>query len=362
MPPSIQSIYPSNTATGVPLGIDILITFDMEIDPERAKKNIIITGPDFDQTSGPDSVLWVDVEKGRNPYFLQSPGFNGDLQGKFYFELLNTDNTIFSGLDYHTGSPNYRTRVKFVPDKPLAPETTYTVYVIGDPDADDDIRRGISRRTVYSTQFGANTGSGNVVFRGGYTGSIDDQIVVSITSAGNIRDAEYEWWFASIPEIVYTGITSTKYRSLTGSGVELRFTGSDFAVGDTFTVNVYPPEYMTESYTYTFTTGTGSIQEIPDTTSTSVLGDVSSSTTLDEFTVVSTTPEHKEVKVSPNVRLIKITFSADVDPTTINDRTVKVVVHPATGYDPNVTDIGRINKFLFIDSRTLFILLQTGEE
>lgn len=361
MAPTVESIYPSNESTGIPTGIDILIYFDSEIDQERAKQNIIITGPDFDVTSGYDSVQYVDIEKGRNPFFLQSPGYKGDLQGKFYFDLLNTDGTIFSGLDYHTGTPSYKTRVKFVPDKPLAALTEYTVYIIGDPDAADEIRRGISSRTVYSTQLGANLGSGNVVFRGGYKGTIDDQIVVTITSTGNIRTAEYEWYLASNPSIVYNGISSTKYRTLTDTGIELRFTGSDFQIGDTFTVNVYPPVYMESSYKYTFTTGSGNIEEIPDTTSTSVLGDLNSSTTLDEFEVLSTTPDHQETKISLNQRIIKVKFSADIDPTTITDKSVKVEAHPANGFDENVEDVGRLNKFLFVDGDTLYIILQTGE-
>lgn len=361
MPLSIQNIYPSNEATGVPTGINILITFSNEIDEERAKKNIMVYGPDFDVTSGPDSTQWIDVEKGYNPYFLQSPGFKGDLQYDMYFELLNSDNTVFSGLDYHTGSPNYKTRVKIVPKKPLAPSTTYTVYIIGDPDADDDTLRGISSRTVYSTQFGANTGDGNASFRGGYTGSIEDQIVVEITDAGNIGTAEYEWYYASAPTLTYTGITSRKYRSLVDTGIDVRFTGNNFKVGDKFTINVYPPTYMASSYKYTFTTGTGSIEAIPSTTSTSVLGDVGSVSVSDEFEVDSTTPKHKSVKESPNLRIIKLEFSADVDPSTINDKTIKIEAHPATGYDPTVTDIGRLNKFILVDGNVVYILLQKGE-
>lgn len=359
--PTIESIYPSDASTGVPIGIDILITFDSEIDQERAKQNIIITGPDFDAIYGPDAVQWVDTEQGRNPFFLQSPGFKGDLQGKFYFELLDSDNVVTSGLDYGTGSPNYKTRVKFVPDKPLAPSTTYTVYLIGDPDTTDDTTRGIASRTVYSTQLGANTGDGSVTFRGGYKGTIEDQIVVAITSAGNVRTAEYEWYYASVPTIVYNGITSTKYRSLTDSGVEIKFSGSNFQVGDTFTVNVYPPEYMESSYKYTFTTGSGSISEIPSTTSTSVLGDLNAGSEEEAFEIVSITPEHKETKVSINQRIIKIVFSADIDPTTITDKSVKLLAHPAVGYDESTSDIGRLNKFLYVSENVLYIVIESGE-
>lgn len=361
--PTVESIYPSDSSTGVPTGADILITFDSEIDSERAKSNILITGPDFDQTSGPDGLLWLDIEKNYNPYFLQSPGYKGDLQGKFFFELLTTDNVIFSGLDYFSGSPNYKTRVKFVPDKPLVPNTTYTVYLLGDPDTTDTITRGISSRTVYSPQLGANTGSGSLVARGGYKGTIEDSIVVNITVAGNIKTAEYEWYYASTPSLIYTGITSTKYRSLIDSGVEIRFTGSNFAVDDTFTFKVYPPQFMATSYKYTFTTGSGNITDIPSTTSTSVLGDLNSSSTLstDDFAVSYTEPEHKELKVSTNLRIIKVVFNSTIDPTTINDKTIKIMAHPATGYDPNVTDIGKLNKFMLIDDNILYILLQGHE-
>lgn len=361
--PQVTSIYPADEATGVPIGIDIFITFDSEVDETRARKNIMIFGPDFDTTSGPDSLVWVDPKIGYNPYFLSSPGFNGDLQYDIFFELLNTNNTVYSGLDYGSGSPNYRTRIKITPKKPLAPETTYTVYVLGDDDDSDDITRGITSRTVYSPQLGNNTGDGNIVASGGYSGDSSDQIVIEITEAGDIRTAEYQWYFASNPSLVYTGITSRKYRSLLDTGVDIRFTGENLQVGDTFTINVVPPEYMSASYKYTFTTGTGSIVSIPTSTSTSVIGDLTySSTSSDTFEVLSTSPENKELKVSPNVRVIKIEFNNSIDPTTINDKTVKVVAHPATGYDPTVADVGRINKFLLVSGRTLYIILETGEE
>lgn len=359
--PTVSSVYPSNSATGVPTGISIFITFDIEVDQERAKANVMVFGPDFDTTSGPDGLQWIDVEKGYNPYFLQSPGFNGDLKYDVVFELLNSDNTVFSGPDYHTGTPNYKTRMKITPKKPLATETLYTVYIVGDPDAEDDIKRGVSSRTVYGTELGSNTGSGMAHFRGGYLGTTEEQIVVIVTESGNINTAEYNWYYASAPTLIYSGITSRKYRSLTDTGVDVRFTGSAFAVGDTFTVNVYPPTYMATSYTYTFTTGTGSIETIPDTTSTSVLGDVGGTTSSGDFEVSATFPAHKAVKESPSLRVIKIVFSNDVDRSTINDRTIKVEAHPSTGYDPTVEDIGRLNKFMLIDGNVVYILLQKGE-
>lgn len=360
--PQVSSVYPASGATGVPIGTDILITFDSEIDESRARKNIMVFGPDFDTTSGPDSLVWVDPQTGYNPYFLASPGFNGDLQFDIYFELLNSDNTVYSGLDYGSGAPNYKTRVRITPKKPLAPETTYTVYIIGESESDENIR-GISSRTVYSPSLGANTGDGNIVASGGYIGTSSDEIVIEITEAGDIKTAEFQWYFSSNPSLVYNGVTSKKYRSLLDTGIDVRFTGENFQVGDTFTIQVVPAEYMTAAYTYTFTTGTGSIQAIPSSTSTSVLGDLTyTATESDIFEVLSTNPEHKELKVSPNVRVIKIEFNNNIDQSTINDKSVKVVAHPATGYDPTVTDIGRINKFLLVSGRTLYIILETGEE
>jgi hypothetical protein len=353
--PEIESIYPSDSSTGIPVGIDILITFDTEIDPVRAKQNILIVGPDFDTTSGPDSVQWLDPTGARNPFFLQSPGYTGDLKFAIYFESLNSDDTVFSGSDYGSGAPNYKTRVKIKPAKPLAPNTEYTVYVIGNPDPTDGVQRGISTRTIYSVQLGANTGTGEVFFRGGYTGTVGDQIVVEITEAGTQGTCEYSWWFASAPTLVYEGRASRKYRSLIDTGVDIRFTGEDFAVGDTFSINVYPPTYMAASYTFSFTTGTGSIESLPSTTSTSVLGTPTTSpTSTGTFEVSETTPSHRELKVSANQRVIKVVFSSDVDPTTITDRSVRVEAHPAT-------DVGRLNKFILVQGDTIYILLQTGE-
>jgi len=363
MAPTVSNIYPSDTATGVPIGIDILITFDSEIDEETARNNIMVFGADFDETSGPDSVKWVDPAIGYNPYFLNSPGFNGDLRYDMYFELLNSDNTVFSGLDYESGSPNYKTRVRIKPKKPLAPSTIYKVYVIGNSDSSDGVIRGIASRTVYSTTFGANLGSGNCVFRGGYRGDTEDTVTIEITEAGNIGTAEYIWYLASNPSLVYSGVTSRKYRSLTDMNIDVRFTGSDFNVGDKFSVKIYPPEYMEDSFLYSFTTGTGNISAIPTTTSTSVLGDIATSSEItDEFEVTYTDPETQAMKQSINIRVIKVVFSNNIDASTINDKTVKVEATSAVGYDPTTTNLGKLNKFLYVDGKNLYILLQTGEE
>lgn len=358
--PTVSNIYPSNNSTNIPIGIEILITFDQLIDKERAKSNIAIFGPDSDQTIGANSVRYQNLENGDNPYFLESPGYKGDLQVDYFFEKLNSDNTIFSGLDYNSGSPNYKTRVKIVPKKPLAPNTEYTIYIYGK--VDDTENRGISACTVYDTETGSNTGSGAVTFRGGYKGTVSDRIVLEITEAGNSSNASYDWFFESTPSLVYSGIASRKYRSLIDTGIDVRFNGTDYQVGDRFYVQVEPVNYMETSYTYTFTTGTGSIQSIPSTTSTSVLDNITYNPSSEDFSVSSTTPEHKEIKISKNQRIIKIEFSNDIDPDTINDKTVKIVAHPATGYDPNVTDIGRLNKFMIVKDNVLYILLQSGEE
>ena len=88
--PSISAIYPNDTATGIPVGATIQITFDQGVDLQSVKDCVVVYGPDFDQTSGPDSAIWIDGDTGSNPFFLNSPGFTGTVECDFDFIYVDS--------------------------------------------------------------------------------------------------------------------------------------------------------------------------------------------------------------------------------------------------------------------------------
>ena len=332
--PILQSIFPNDGQTSVPIRADIEITFDVGIDPNLALRNIALYGPDFDRTSGPDSALWIDGESGANPFFLTSPGYQGRVPFTLTTVYVKTDGTLvdpqptFADRAAELASGYYQ-KVIVTPDNALAPLTEYTVYMIGDSEAGTD--SALSARTIFDVDCSAVISATSFIqIYGGYTGTADT-VNVKVTLAGDIGAAKYKWWYDSELEAdARTGkITSRRYRNLE-DGLQIRFSGSGFLLGDTYTFAVYPPDYLATSYSWSFTTGTGSIEEVPTTASTSVIGTVTSIAPT-YLEVVSMTPGNGSWHQTFSNATITIEFSEDLGADTVTDSTVSVYAYPVSG-------------------------------
>lgn len=351
--PTIESFYPNSGSTGIPIGASIVIIFDGPIDEERFRNSFFLFGPDFDTLTGPTNLQYLDSYGNREKYFLNSPGLSGDVPVDFEFVRLDGSNAIMTDPDYDTDLPTYRSKVIITPKKMLGPSTLFTVYMLGGDN------RGVSDKTVYDVQTVTQTGaSGSLVARGGYTGTAAKTVVVEITDAGDSRNADYRWYFSGeIADATYAS-TSRKWRALPDTGIDIKFSGTDLAVGDTWQFNVYPPSYLAANYSATFTSGTGSIQEIPEAASTSILGDLNNDPPSSDFAVVSTTPSDTAMKIDPSTKIIKVQFSADINPATITDKVVQVLVEATAGYDPSTSGLTKVNKFLYVTGSNLYVILQ----
>ena len=175
----------------------------------------------------------------------------------------------------------YKHKLLITPKDHLAPNVTYTVYIIGDAEAGTS--KAVSNRTVYDTDETLVTSTtGNVKFYGGYIGDTDDTVLIKITTAGDIGTAKYKWWYSSSGEgSAITGKTVTsRYRKL-DDGLQVKFEGSGFVLDDVYTTSIYAPENLASSYKFTFTTGSGAIQAVPETASTSIIGTSTSLTSTE---------------------------------------------------------------------------------
>lgn len=347
--PTIENVFPSASAEGVVVGAPIFVIFDEEIDPTTVARAFLVEGPDTDRWTGAALQLFDRPATPEPEFFLDSPDYQGIVQGTFEIQKLDPSGNVITDATYsYGGSPAFRSKVIFTPDDVLSALTEYIVIVSGDELDTDDIKVGIGSRTVFDTQLGSNTGDGEATFTGGYTGTLADEIVVEIVIAGDIGTATYRWYKTSDVLTIRTGITSAN-EVLLDDGVFLNFAGTGFDSGDEFRVNLRPAQYMSGSSTWTFKTGSGSIQTVPSSTSTSVLGDVgASSVDTTPFEVVETNPPHLASQVPLYKNEIIVDFTDPVDPATITQDSVTVEVHPVRGpYTGNSTeDIGEVPKVL----------------
>jgi hypothetical protein len=84
-------------------------------------------------------------------------------------------------------------------------------------------------------------------------------------------------------------------------------------------------------YTFSWTTGTGSIQALPSSGSTSVLG-ITGSVDTTELTVLKTTPADHGIQIKPITKDITIEFSARLDSSTVTEDKFIITAEPATDH------------------------------
>lgn len=328
--PSVVSVSPGNGTTGQPRNLVVEVLFDRELDVSRLNSGtFFVEGPENVITQGPDQALLVDRDPNTLDDILSSVGYKGIVKGAFTFSRLSTVSTD-SGpyFDYSGTTVEFRHKVVFTPEKPLAPNTEYTVYLVGDEVSSDSYRTGISTRTVFDPVKGTNSGNGSMTPSGGYTGEVDDRFFVTILSPGITGEATYEWYKQTQLGVLRTGTTSTGPRLLV-DGVYIKFSqNSTFVAGDTFEFVVKPPQYMLTTYSFSFTTGSQSLTSVP--TSSTLITSISSSTTSSSsssssgssstsgFEVEETIPANRATNLSvSSIQVVTVVFSADIDPSSL---------------------------------------------
>jgi hypothetical protein len=358
--PAIVEIHPASSAEGVVLSDRVSVVFDQEVD--RTTVQIMLEGPDTDRWSGPEQVRWDNPDTDADDDVLATPGYKGMVAATLSFEKVDEDGHGVTAFDYTGGGAMWRAKAILTPSEPLAANTQYRVWVIGDEETGDNIISGVSSRTVFDAVRGANLGDGSAIFNGGYSGSnAEDIYTVRVKEAGAVSDKLlFQYWRTSAPMIIRELRTSQRSQLL-NDGVFVRFDG-DFEVDDEFTVQVKTGERMQSTYTWVFTTGAGSIAVVPDAVeqapSVPVGGfEGQAADASSTFRVLGTVPASRATNLDPDsIEQIVVRFSANIDETTITDDAVTVRSEPVNG-DPDIEAEGDITKVLSVDGDTLTILI-----
>jgi hypothetical protein len=359
----LYSVFPSDLATGVTLTDTIRITFTLEIDENSLEHGgIILEGPDTDEVIH-NVYLPQTLVDGEEDRILESPGYFGVVPGTYTFIRLDPALDEVADISDTTGAGNlYRTRVVFTPDKPLAPDTQYSLYLVGDEDLTDGTDYGIKPRTVFDgVPDGGNTGTGAVYFSGSYTGDlISDTLNIQITKAGTAGTAEYEWWLDSaILDLNGPALSSIGTLAVT-NGVNIRFAAEGmYNLGDQFTVLVKKQASLETTLLSSFTTGGGSIEAVPTTSATSPLGDpIVEAPSVGTFAVKSISPANLSTDLVPDkYQRITVEFTDILDPLTVTQDSVTITAEPVTDH-PNLDILspnGEIAKTITTSGRFLYV-------
>lgn len=356
--PSIVSVYPAPGARGIVLKDQVKVLFDQEMDETSINAgSLVLTGPDEDFIFGPDYNP-LDEPGIEDEGILNSPYYPGFVKGEITFQRIDAYGSETDAVDYAGDGDKYRTLAIFTPDQPLAPGVEYVAIVAGDENTSDDYDTGARTRTVFDTQEVSVSGSGSVEFGGGYTGDTERTYFLEITSGGPTGQAEYIWWEESAPLDTFPGLTTTGRREIEKNlWVECGADGN-FSVGDQFKVVCVPAEKLTDNYSWSFVTGSDSIQTPPSSYSTSGIVDVAGSSAAGTgsaaFTVSGVTPENRAYGVDVNLDSIVLELSEAPDPATISADDFSVYSMPVNG-DPYEDSQGDIS-FSFSVSGTAITL------
>lgn len=365
--PAIVGVSPTPNSTGNPLNVEVSVLFDREIDISRVYDgSLFVEGPDFVLTSGPDQALKVDRDPVSLDELINESNYKGILKGTFSFSRVsNTSTASGAYFDYAGSVTAFRHKVTFTFEKPLAPSTTYTVYVVGDDNTTDDFQGGITTRTVFDVVKGTNIGEGTLEATGGYTGVVQDTVRVTITANGAPGTATYEWYMDSTPGIVYQATSSTGPRLLQ-EGIYIKFTpNTTYVTGDQYSFVVRPPEYIASTYIFSFTTGATTFTSVPETSTlvTTITGDTETSTTTtteSTFEVLSTVPVNRGTNLTQTkMTNIVIEFSEDIEDDSALINQIEVIREAVDG-DLSRAEPAYMTYTYVVDGATLTLTL-TGD-
>lgn len=355
----VASVHPSSDAIGIILRDTIWVLFDREIDETSIDEgNFFIEGPDTDSVIGPDMGLHLpNISDSTSDDQFVSPGYAGIVQGTLSFKRINLLNTNeYTGPDDTTGDGTlWRTKAIFTPTISLQALTNYRIYLAGDENTGDTNPTGVRSRTVFDTVANEdNTGNGVATFTGSFTGSVADTYNISISIDGASGTAWFYWSKDTDSETSHGPIQTSAYTAhLLDNGVYVEFGSGNFATDDTFSVVVKPATLFTDNTYWSFTTGTGSIQTLPESTSTSIIGDPAP-LIAEAFGVTNIVPADRASNKPLTTKKITVTFNSNIDPATITSESVLLTGLPVNGDETALTP-REIYKSITVNGNKLII-------
>lgn len=337
-PPTISGVIPSVNDTDVQLKPTVQVIFGGGnlIDPLTwGARSFVLYGPgDVVLESGPGTILNSGLEDAPYP-LLDGPLRRDKIEGTYDIHI--SGHAQASGIMYpgYIGGNNLVIGL-FTPDAPLNAMTEYTAVLLGHNSTEyitsDRRFPGITTFTSPSG-FISSAVSGFIVVTEPYNGTLqtseydsstgqNDTYTVTITSGTSAAGVtKYTWSKASSPGS-FASIAATDETQTFGHGLHLEFVGS-FNAGETFTLPVFIPIPLAETFVWKF--HTGQITEyatppvVPQVQSIAIDNTVEGGHTFDsvaasagELYVVSSWPPQLDYDVSANLPYIQIEFNKEL--------------------------------------------------
>ena len=298
----IISSSPSNGELSLPLGTQITVTFDEEVDPDSlidsgafvvktTTSKLVIEGPGMETFSAP-------------PYnYLTSDLYSGIVPGT----ISTSDNLTF----------------------------TFSPASLLDPNATIEILLGTRIRTKTLGEIvpgGGNAGTGQFLLKGPYIGD-DDQFTITVRGSGALGAATFSYRRDSSGVESETIVTDRLIEL--DDGVFVLFRPGAYVLGDTYTFEVYSSTTLDNIYSFSFSTGSPTYTEVSEDRPSvqlinrTVEGDRHVNEVLsgeeEPLTLLRCTPSLEASNVPIGFNTIVLTFNKPIDPDSISNATIKVI-------------------------------------
>lgn len=249
----VPTVTPANNALGIAIGFQPTAIFEQSMDAGS-----ISAGSCFIVEISKHEANDLDT-------YLSNASIQDVLPSKVESQRINLlDEDLYTGLDFGTDGDSgekYRTKIYLKPDNLLKPNTTYAAILSKD----------LSLLSVFDPEpNGGNSGTGELLSQGVYSGLTSDTYTITIASSGNKNTAKYMWTRSSDGHTSVSLEARGRYIDI-DRGLKLKFEDGNYVIGDSFVVRVIPKDKQDEIYSWTFSTGSGDYQTPDDERSGSLL-------------------------------------------------------------------------------------------
>ena len=331
----IDSVWPGPINT-FPTGEKIEILFNQEVSEFLAENSISLVGPDNHIATGIEfeEKLYRFANESSYSKVLDSLHLRGEVPVELEVIRCDASGTPLEEQMSYAYNALAKSKLIIRPKSFLQEKTDYRLLISGSSTPDNEWSY-IGSRTVFDAEKDliSSTGEGILKTSGYYTGVADDIIVVEVAKAGSSSSCKLRWWFESNALVVYDLLPMTGrnkiakdkdiYFELVGGATD------SFKIGDVWTINLRPIEYLIDTYKVDFSTAANQVKELPTAVSQSPIGlDVPTQAELDaaatEFQLVKIEPEYGASNISLKTKQIILTFNKDIDPTSVTADTIKL--------------------------------------
>jgi hypothetical protein len=346
---NIVSVWPGPITT-FPTGEKIEILFNQEVSEFLAENSISLVGPDTQIVTGIEfeEKLYRFTNESSYSKTLESLHLKGEVPVELEVIRCDASGTPLQEQMSYAYDGLVKSKLIIRPKSFLQEKTDYRLLISGSSSPDNEWSY-IGSRTVFDPlKDPLSSGEGLLKSNGYYTGVTADIVVVEVTKAGSSSSCKLRWWFESNDSVKFDLLPLTGRNKIAKDRdiyLELIGGASDaFKLGDTWTIDVRPIEYLVDTYKVDFSTAANQVKELPTTVSQSPIGlDAPTQAEInfaaEEFQLVKIEPEYGASNISLKTKQIILTFNKDIDATSVTADTIKLFRNVMDG-NQDAVDVG----------------------